>query len=260
LTESELKQITEEEYEMLESEEFNITEDALILMFLALSQTKDNLEKELRAFYQKYGKDGVITFAEARKWVSEQNHQSRINALVLFVGGEFSSVLAKLKPQFKEFLLEVVETEELFFGTKIDADKILSKKWDIDNLNWEKRLEDYTDWWAANIARDLKQATKTGKHVDEVLENLDKRFKTINFNLTSLGLSESTAIGSFSRLQAFKQLGVTKYKFYSKVDERRCEHCGALHGMIFPVTAFEVGVTASPLHRRCRCFEIAIVE
>ena len=87
---------------------------------------------------------------------------------------------------------------------------------------------------------------------------LDKRFKSMESIIKTLGLSESTAVGSIARQRIFRELGITKYQFYTKADERTCETCGAMHGLIFPMSAYEVGVTASPVHPRCRCWEVPL--
>lgn len=61
---------SDEQFEKLEEEERNHTNEAIIAMLLVIAMAKDDIEKELRNFYQKYGKDGVVTYQEARKWVS----------------------------------------------------------------------------------------------------------------------------------------------------------------------------------------------
>lgn len=249
-----------EEFEELEQEELGITNEALAAMLLILASTKGNLEDELRNFYQKYGKDGVVTYAEARKWVSEQDHRRRLNALALFMTVEFAFALDEMETHFRRFLTDVIGKESTFFGVKVDVDKLLLRKWGVDDLCWLERLEADVNLWNATILRDLKQAMHQGARLDDVLAKLDKRFSSINSVLETLGLSESTAVGSFSRQEIFKELGITKYRFYTKPDEQRCETCGAMHGLIFPISAFEVGVTASPIHPRCRCWEVPIME
>jgi SPP1 gp7 family putative phage head morphogenesis protein len=107
---------------------------------------------------------------------------------------------------------------------------------------------------------DIKQSFLKRKSIDDVLLKLDKRFTSMEYVLTTLGLSESTAVGSMARQMIFQQLGISKYQFYTKADERTCETCGSMHGLIFPISAYEVGVTASPLHPRCRCWEVPIVD
>lgn len=251
---------TEEQFIALEQEERELTDEEIVLILLIIASLHSNLETELRAFYQKYGKDGVVTYAEARKWVSEKDHTRRLTALTLFIGGEFLSALGNMETHFRKFLTEVVGKESTFFGIKVDVEKILSRPWGLDDLYWLERLEADVNLWNARIMKDLKQAMHRGASLDDVLKQLDKRFKSINNVLEALGISESTAVGSLTRQQIFKELGISKYQFYTKADERTCEECGALHGQIFPISAYEVGVTASPIHPRCRCWEVPIMD
>ena len=248
----------EEDFIALEQEERAITDEAILVMLLILMGVKGDIEKELRAFYQQYGQDGVVTYSEARKWISQQNHQRRLTALTLFIGGAFASALSAMKTHFGDFLRNVIAKESTFFGVKVDVDKLLSRKWGTDDLYWLQRLEADVDLWKAYISNDIKRAILQQKSINEVLDKLDKRFNSINSVLETLGLSESTAVGSMSRQDIFKELGITKYQFYTKADERTCETCGSMHGLVFPVSAYEVGATASPLHPRCRCWEVPI--
>ena len=232
-------------------------------MLLLLTDIHGDIEKELRNFYQKYGKDGVVTYSEARKWISEHDHTRRWTALLLYFNDTFTTTLEKLKIEFEKMLKSVIQKETGFFDVEIDitnSDKLLTIKWDDDNSTWDKRLEYDVALWNNRIASDLKKAILTGATLEVVLDQLDKRFESIKKTLKSLGLNESTAIGSLARHKIFKELGVTKYRFYSRPDERRCETCGSLHGQIFPISAYEVGSTASPIHRLCRCWEEPIWE
>lgn len=251
---------TDEQFELLEQEERSITDEFLAIMLLILATTKGNLEKELRDFYQKYGRDGVVTYAEARKWISQKNHQRRLTALALYMSGEFLSALSQLKTNFESMLKAVIGKESGFFSVEIDLDEILKTAWGVDDATWLKRLEDNADLWKIHIANDWKRSFLARKNLDDVLDQLDKRFDSIYAVVNRLGLTESTAIGSLARRKAFEELGITKYQFFTKPDERRCETCGSMHGLVFPMSAYEVGVTASPLHPHCRCWEIPIME
>lgn len=250
---------TEEQFEQLEQEELAVTKEALAAMILLLGGVKSNLEKELRSFYQQYGKDGVITYAEARKWISEKDHRRRLTVLLLLVSTEFDDVRDDLEREMKGFLTKVIEMESSFFDVEVDIEKVLAAIWGLDATTWLVRLLNDIDLWDARIRADIKRLISRGSTIDQVLEILDKRFDSISSVLTTLAISESTAIGSIARKSIFKALGVGKYQFFSKPDERRCETCGALHGKIFPMSAYEVGVTASPIHPRCRCWEVPIM-
>lgn len=253
---------TEEELTRLEQEERELTDEAIAILLLILANTKSDLEKELRNFYSKYGKDGVITYAEARKWIGVNDHRRRLTALLVYINENFDELRVKLTPEFQRMLEEVIDKEVNFFDVKPDniADKPLTEGWGADNKTWYERLEDDVAIWCAYILMDIKQSFLKRTHIDDVLLKLDKRFKSMESVITTLGLSESTAIGSMARRKIFTELGVTKYKFYTKPDERRCETCGAMHDLIFPISAYEVGVTASPIHPRCRCWEVPIVD
>ena len=253
---------TETQFIELEQEERAFTDEAILAMLLILNNTKSDLKRELLDFYHKYGKDGVVTYAEARKWIGSNDHRRRLTALLMLVNENFDSVRNELTPRFKEMLDDVIGKEIEFFDVEADniSDKSLNEPWGADEKTWLERLEDDIALWCVYILFDLKQAFHRGSHIDDVLVKLDKRFKSMAYVLETLGLSESTAVGSMARRMIFQRIGVNKYQFYTKEDERTCETCGSMHGLIFPIGAYEVGVTASPLHPRCRCWEVPIWE
>lgn len=249
---------TEEQLTKLEQEERELTDEAILLLLLILASVKGNLEKELRNFYQQYGKDGVVTYSEARKWISSQDHRRRLTALTMFLSGQFDSALLDMKSEFEKMLKRVVDKEAGFFGVEVDSEEVLNEPWGVDDTTWWKRLEDDVALWAAYILMDWRRGFLSNKNFDDMLKQLNKRFDSIESIIKTLGLTESTAIGSLARREIFTKLGVTKYQFYTKPDERRCETCGSMHGLIFPISAYEVGSTASPMHPRCRCWEVPI--
>lgn len=234
----------------LEQEEHNLTEKTLILLFLLLHSTRSNLEKELRSFYQKYGKDGIVTYTEARKWMSEKNHQRRLTWLLAIISTQFASLFGGMRKDFGAMVDDVVKKEFDFFGVALDTPKL---NWGVNNLTWLDRLADDITMWEVYVANDVKRGMLTKKNIDDILEILDKRFLTMENVTRRLAITETTAVGSIARKAAFKELGITKYKYYAREDERTCEQCGSLHGLVFPISAYEPGATAAPLHTSCRC-------
>jgi SPP1 gp7 family putative phage head morphogenesis protein len=253
---------TEAEFIKLEEDEREITDEAILLMIALLASLKSDLEYELRNFYSKYGTDGVVTYAEARKWIGDNDHRRRLTVLLMTVSENFDKLQNELTPEFKRMLEDVIGKETKFFNADSSdiADKPLDEHWGADDKTWRDRLSDDVALWCAYILFDIKQAFHRRQTVEAVVAKLNKRFKSMQSVLTTLGLSESTAIGSMARRRIFRQLGISKYQFYTKADERTCEICGSMHGLVFPVSAYEVGVTASPLHPRCRCWEVPIVD
>jgi SPP1 gp7 family putative phage head morphogenesis protein len=248
---------TDEQFDQLEQDERTLTEEAVILMTLLLQTTKSDIEKELRSFYQQYGKDGVITYSDVRKWTSGIDHRRRLTVLLLFLADKFDELYDALTPQFTTFLTKVVQKEFDFFDVDLEDD-ILDAVWGVDEANWLNRLADDVELWNVNIANDLKRSFMRHDNVEDVVDKLNKRFMSIEKALFTLAITESTAVGSLARREIFKELGINKFQYYAREDERTCEVCGSLHGLVFPISSYEIGVNASPMHPRCRCWEVPI--
>ena len=251
---------TDEQLEQLEQEEYSLTEEAILAMLLSLNRVHLDIETELRAFYQKYGRDGVVTYIEARKWISQKDHRKRLTVLLLYISTRFEKLLGDLEPQLFALMSKIIGKESDFFDIALNAVDLSYDKWGVDETNWFGRLIDDVDMWGTYVANDVKRGLLQRKNIDDVLEQLNKRFMSIERVLERLAITESTAVNSIARKQIFKELGVKKYRFYAREDERTCEYCGALHGLIFPMVSYEVGVNASPIHPRCRCWEVPILD
>ena len=248
---------SEEELEKLENEEHALTEEALVAMFAILRSTQAGLEKELRAFYQQYGKDGVVTYQEARKYISKKKRQRRLFWMFALLTQTFSDLGGKLYTKFDTLVQGVIAKESAFFNVEIEKPNV---KWGADDLAWSDRLANDVDQWCYKVAGDIKRGMLRRDSIDDVLDMIDGRFTTMERVLKALGITETTAVGSIARKEIFKELGIKKYRFYTQADERTCEVCGAMHGLVFPMSSYEPGVTASPMHPRCRCFEIPIAD
>lgn len=183
-----------------------------------------------------------------------------MTVLYLAISGIFTATLLKLSPKFENFLKDIVKMEGDFFDIDVDPLEVIYKKWGVDGLNWLDRLDDDVDLWARVILNDIKKSFLRKDNLEDVMKQVNKRFDNIERVLDRLGITESTAVGTEARREVFKKLGIKKYRFYTRADERTCEQCGSLHGLIFPISAYEVGVTASPIHPRCRCWEVPIVD
>ena len=220
----------------------------MVVLLLLLSSLKEDLQGELQKFYRKYGSDGIVTYQEARKWVSDKDHRRRLTVLLLAITTKFNLTLPQLNSKFKSLLKDISGKESGFFDVEIDVDKVLNTKWGVDDSKWSNRLSDDVVLWTAYVMNDIKRSMIKQDDIDKVLDQIDKRFETIENVMRALVVTESTAVGSIARKEIFKELEVEKYQFFTRADERTCDVCGSLHGIIFPMSAYEVGVTASPVH------------
>lgn len=246
---------SDKEFEDLENSEFQMTRQKLILMYTLVNKTKENIEKELLQFYQQYGIDGVVTYNEARKWVSSQDKRRRLTVLLLFLAGAFVKLNSLLQIEFLDLETKIFRSEFEFFNVDIPNDFSLIQ-WGQDNLSWKERLGHNTNIWYSYVGVEIKRAIMRGDSIDIILEGLNIRFDSIENALYRLGLTESSALTALARKEIFKQLGIKKFRYYAKEDERTCDICGSMHGLVFPISSYEVGVNAPCLHPNCRCWTV----
>lgn len=251
---------TDEELEELEKEEEILSDEATAALLLALGVSKKDLEREIRSFYSKYGKDGVVTFQEARKWVSNKKHLRRYLLLDQVIDSVFDESFEIFSDTLSNLLRDVVLKEAEFFGVALDVDKILDTIWSSDGLSWIERLVAHQDRWRIVLNNELKKGFIKGDSVLDLLKSIDKKYEAMEKILERLCVTETTATSSLAKKEIFKKMGVEKYRFHTVPDERRCEQCGSMDGKIFPMSAYEIGVTASPLHPRCRCTAVPILD
>ena len=194
------------------------------------------------------------------KWIGDNDHRRRITALLMVLSDHFDKLHSKINPKFDTFLTRVVQKELDFFDLDLDVEDILNTPWGVDDATWFNRLADDVELWNIYVANDLKRSFMRRDNVEDVIKQLNKRFTTMENIIQKLAMTESTAIGSLARREIFKELNIKKYRYYAREDERTCEECGSLHGLVFPISSYEVGVTASPIHPWCRCWEVPIRE
>lgn len=255
--------MTIKEYEDFEEKQNDKTQKVILAMIALLAACHKDIEKELSDFYRKYGSDGVVTYQEARKWASGYDHRRRMMVIFMAISMLLGDCFAELYSAMDTHLRRLIRDEFKLHGLKLSdelLEKILKTKWanEYGESNWLPRLNAYEDRWRLILWRDLKTAFHTLNDVNDVMDDYNIRFRSMENLIKTLVITESTAVGTIARREIFKEMGVKKYKFYAREDERTCETCNALHGKIFPISAYEIGVTASPLHFRCRCWEVPI--
>lgn len=242
---------SKEELKELCSEEDELTDEEVLFLLAALHTTLTSLEDEIRLFYQKYGKDGIITHSEVRKWVSSNNHTKRIVLLNQTISDIFDVGFAAFENSFIKHLQNIVLKESEFFGVKVDVNEILNTVWGVDESTWLQRLNAHKKRWTITINNDLKISFLKRDSVLDVLTQATKRGQSMETILKRLWRTESNAISSIARQKIYEKLGITHYRFIH-IDKCNCEQCSDIDGQVFPISEYVVGVTANPLHPNCR--------
>lgn len=257
-----MKTRSEQEYEELENTEKNDTENAIALMLAILDDIHEDVDKELTSFYQRYGKDGIVTYAEAQRYISQKNHKRKITLLLSALDDALSDGVSRIELELWDIINKVCETEFDFLGMKqsdYDPTEFYNYQWGDDDKTWKDRLWDDKGLWLAALMSDIKQEMIRGHKISTVIKSLNKRFKSMQTIIERLVQTETVTIRTYAREVIFKISKIKEYIYNTQADERVCEICGPLHKKIFPMSQLEVGVTAPPLHPRCRCWIMPVI-
>ena len=74
-----------------------------------------------------------------------------------------------------------------------------------------------------------------------------------------LVVTESSFISAKSRLDGYKETGVETYMISAAWEKRTCDFCADMDRRTFPLSAYEIGVTANPFHPNCRCSTVPVI-
>ena len=72
--------------------------------------------------------------------------------------------------------------------------------------------------------------------------------------------TESAFFASQSAKDAFLESDVERYQVLATLDGKTSDICQSMDGQIFPMSQYEVGMTAPPFHNFCRSTIIPVVD
>ena len=243
-----MRTVKDEQYwDEIEREEREDTEEALALMLAILADLEEDIKTELTVFYRKFGKDGIVTYAKARQYVSAKNHKRKINLLLDALDDAMSDGASALELELWDAIDNLLRREYNIWDEDYDSTQYYDLGWQ-DGRTWKDRLWDDKGVWLAYLMTDIKRAMVRGQHLDVLLQQIGKRFAQFGRTLNGLLQGETMFFRTDARINLFKAAGIKRYRYYTQEDERVCETCGPLNDRVFPVSQYEPGVTAPPIH------------
>ena len=141
---------------------------------------------------------------------------------------------------------------------KIDA--LIKRPWAQDGKNFSDRLWVNKEKLVNNLHRELSQCIIRGETPQKAISRLAREMNVSRNQAGNLIMTESAAISSAAQRQCFQELDVERYQFDATLDSRTCDVCGGMDRKNFKMSEFEVGVTAPPIHPRCRCCTVPFFD
>lgn len=130
---------------------------------------------------------------------------------------------------------------------------IKSKPWTADGTNFSKRI------WGKHrpelikyLEKELAQALIQGRHPNELVEDMAKRFNVTKHQASNLVMTESAYIASVAQKDCYNELDVEEYEIVATLDTRTSKICQDMDGEVFKISEYEPWVTAPPFHNFCR--------
>ena len=244
---------------------------------VSITEAKRQLStKELKEFrwdvdeYIKHGRENAID----PKWMKELEnasarvHVNRLEALKIRTqqaaeaafGNELDAIDAMARKVYTEDYYHSIFEMHKGFGVgwnvgQVDERKLgqlISKPWAADGKNFSKRIWGYRDQLVNELHKQMTRNCALGKHSKELIDFLAKKFKTTKGQAGRLVMTEQAFFHSAAQRDAFKELDVEEFEIVATLDSHTSETCQDLDGKHFPMSEYEINVTAPPFHQWCR--------
>ena len=245
-------------------------------------KTIEDIEKQLGKYYARamkriikdfeyvYGKI-IATIEEGRTptpadlyklstyWEMQGQLRNELEAL-----GE--KEVALLSRQFERQWKQIYDTTAIpanaVFNT-INTDAAaaaINSIWLADGKNFSSRIWGNINKLTETLNEELLNCVITGKKTTELKKKLQDRFNVSYNQADTLVRTEVANIQIQASAQKSKDAGLTEYRFFADPDERTCPVCGKLHNKRFKYSEMRAGVNAPPMHPRCRCDILSIID
>ena len=151
---------------------------------------------------------------------------------------DVASTFARIDPQTIERILAVPWAGS-DFSSRIWADK--------DKLTRE-------------LMQTLSRGFVRGDSLDRMTREFTQRMGVSESRAATLIHTESAHMAAEAAEQGYRETGVQSYRFEAALDLKTCAVCGALDQREFPLAEHETGINYPPLHPRCRCTTVPVME
>lgn len=133
---------------------------------------------------------------------------------------------------------------------------ILSKPWTADNMTFSDRVWKSRTQMIDALHTELTRTCILGKAPDEAIEHMtrfvDGKVKNAKVAAGRLVMTEAAYFGSAAQKDCFNDLDVEFFEIIATLDNKTSEVCQDMDGKHFPMSEYEIGVTAPPFHVWCR--------
>lgn len=220
--------------------------------------------------YIQYGQDNAIN----GQWVKElenasaRYHISRLEALKLqtqqtieaLYGNQLDSLDRSMKDVYRSgFYHTAFEIQKGFgvgwdFGALDDKHiaKVVNTPWATDGKNFSARVWDNRTKLINELNAELTRNIITGADPQKAIDAISRKLNASKKAVGRLVMTEEAFFSSAAQKDCFNELDVEQFEVVATLDSHTSEICQGMDGKHFPMSQWEIGVTAPPFHPYCR--------
>ncbi len=220
--------------------------------------------------YIRYGEQNALsgTWIKELENASARYHISRLEALklqtqqqieVLF-GNQLDSIDSVMKSIYTSGYYHTAYEIQKGFGVGWDfatldektISKIINKPWAVDGQNFSSRIWKNKRKLVNELNTTLTQNIILGQDPQKTIDEIARKLNTSKTSAGRLVMTEEAFFSSAAQKDCFNELDVELFEIVATLDSHTSEICQEMDGKVFPISQWEVGVTAPPFHVWCR--------
>ena len=220
--------------------------------------------------YIRYGEENAVngTWMKQLENASARYHISRLEAIQLqmqqslevMFGNQLDSIDSTMRDIYKSgyyhtaFEIQKGVGVGWDFGTLDEKhiSKVINKPWAVDGKNFSERVWSNRQKLVNELNNELTKNIILGQDPQKAIDAISKRMNVSKNSAGRLVMTEEAFFSSAAQKDCFDELDVEQFEIVATLDSHTSEICRDMDGKHFPMSQWEVGVTAPPFHVYCR--------
>lgn len=220
--------------------------------------------------YIQYGEENAIngTWVKQLENASARYHISRLEALKLqtqqsieaMFGNQLDSIDSAMRDIYKSGYYRTAFEIQKGVGVGWDfatlndktISKVINKPWAVDGKNFSERVWGNRQKLVNELHTELTRNIVLGQDPQKAIDAIAKKMNTSKNVTGRLVMTEEAFFSSAAQKDCFNELDVEMFEIVATLDSHTSDICREMDGKVFPMSQWEVGVTAPPFHVWCR--------
>ncbi len=220
--------------------------------------------------YIKHGEENAVNgkWTKQLENASARYHISRLEALKLQVqqgieamfGNQLDSIDLAMRDIYKSGYYRTAFEIQKGIGVGWDfatldektISKVINKPWAVDGKNFSERVWGNRQKLVNELNTELTRNIMLGKDPQKAIDAIAKKMDVSKNAAGRLVMTEEAFFSSAAQKDCFSELDVEMFEVVATLDSHTSEICREMDGRVFPMSQWEVGVTAPPFHVWCR--------